>query len=85
MKHKVRIRRTEEGYCASCPKLPGCWSQGDTLGQALDNIAVAIGEWFLVAGRWGIVADEAREIGVPAAELYEVEVAADEPRMSIPA
>lgn len=30
------------GYVVSCPILPGCYSQGDTLEEALNNIREAI-------------------------------------------
>ena len=30
------------GYVVSCPALPGCYSQGDTINEALDNIKEAI-------------------------------------------
>ena len=30
------------GYHASCPTLPGCHSEGDTLDQAIENIREAI-------------------------------------------
>jgi predicted RNase H-like HicB family nuclease len=30
------------GYVATCPCLPGCYSQGDTVDGALDNIREAI-------------------------------------------
>lgn len=35
-------QESEEGYSVSCPGLPGCWSQGDTEEEALDNIRDAI-------------------------------------------
>jgi predicted RNase H-like HicB family nuclease len=38
MKYPVAIVRTEEGYSVSCPGLPGCWSQGATEEEALENI-----------------------------------------------
>lgn len=31
------------GYVASCPSLPGCHSQGETLEEAIANIREAIG------------------------------------------
>lgn len=31
-----------EGYVVSCPALPGCYSQGNTIGKALENIKEAI-------------------------------------------
>jgi len=30
------------GYVVSCPSLPGCYSQGDTIEEALENIKEAI-------------------------------------------
>ena len=44
MLYKVALKRTEEGYSVSCPALPGCWSQGETEAEALDNIRAAIAE-----------------------------------------
>jgi predicted RNase H-like HicB family nuclease len=65
MKYKVALRRTEEGYSVSVPGLPGCWSQGGTEGEALENIQDAIGEYLAV------VAEQLKE-----AEVREVEVGA---------
>jgi predicted RNase H-like HicB family nuclease len=45
MKYRVSLRKTEEGYSVSCPGLPGCWSQGATEEEALENIRSAIGEY----------------------------------------
>jgi predicted RNase H-like HicB family nuclease len=43
MKFKVILEGAEEGgYIASCPALPGCHSEGDTVEEALDNIREAI-------------------------------------------
>jgi predicted RNase H-like HicB family nuclease len=42
MKYKVSIRKTDEGYAVWCPGLPGCWSQGETEEEALENIRDAI-------------------------------------------
>jgi predicted RNase H-like HicB family nuclease len=33
---------TDEGYAVWCPGLPGCWSQGKTEKEALENIKDAI-------------------------------------------
>ena len=30
------------GYVVTCPSLPGCYSQGETVGEALTNIREAI-------------------------------------------
>ncbi|HXM46460.1 MAG TPA: type II toxin-antitoxin system HicB family antitoxin [Pyrinomonadaceae bacterium] len=45
MNYKVVIRESEEGFSVSCPGLPGCWSQGETETEALENIQDAIGEY----------------------------------------
>ncbi len=42
MRYKVNIQKTEEGYSVWAPGLPGCWSQGDTEEEALENIKDAI-------------------------------------------
>ena len=45
MNYKVRLQESEEGYSVSCPGLPGCWSQGETEEEALENIKIAIQEY----------------------------------------
>jgi predicted RNase H-like HicB family nuclease len=42
MKYKVNIKQTDDGYSVWVPGLPGCWSQGKTEKEALDNIKDAI-------------------------------------------
>ena len=42
MKYRVKLEKTEEGYAVWCPGLPGCWSQGETEQEALENIKDAI-------------------------------------------
>jgi predicted RNase H-like HicB family nuclease len=41
---KVLLEPDEEagGYVVSCPALPGCYTQGDTIDEALENIKEAI-------------------------------------------
>ena len=48
MKYKISLRRSDEGYSVSVPGLPGCWSQGATESEALDNIKDAIREYLAV-------------------------------------
>ena len=48
MEYQVIVQRTDEGYSVGCPELPGCWSQGDTEQEALENITVAIQEYLSV-------------------------------------
>jgi antitoxin HicB len=43
MKFRVIIEQDEDGkFVASCPTLPGCWSQGETRDEARANIADAM-------------------------------------------
>ena len=45
MKYSLVLQRSEEGYSVSCPGLPGCWSQGQTEEEALENVRDAIREY----------------------------------------
>ncbi len=48
MQLKVILEPGEDGYIvASCPALPGCYSQGKTEEEALANIREAIAAWLL--------------------------------------
>lgn len=38
MRYLVKFQKTEEGYSVWCPRLPECWSQGETKIEALENI-----------------------------------------------
>jgi predicted RNase H-like HicB family nuclease len=42
MKYQVILRKSEYGYDAHVPALPGCHSQGDMEEEALENIQDAI-------------------------------------------
>ena len=64
MRFKVALRESEEGYSVSVPGLPGCWSQGETEIEALENIEDAIREYLAVA------TDQ-----LEGAEVREIEVA----------
>lgn len=64
MKHKIALRKTEEGYSVSVPAVLGCWSRGNTEEEAVGNIREAIKEYLAVAERLardGIV----KELEVP--------------------
>ena len=45
MKYRVVLHSSDEGFAVSCPGLPGCWSEGATEAEALDNIRIAISEY----------------------------------------
>jgi predicted RNase H-like HicB family nuclease len=48
MTYQVMLKHDpEEGYAVWCPGLPGCWSQGETEQQALENIRAAIHDYVL--------------------------------------
>ena len=65
MKYTVVFHRTEEGVSVSVPGLPGCWSEGDTEEEALENIQNAIQEYLAA------VKEMSRH-----QETHEIEVAA---------
>ena len=52
MRHRIAIYQSDEGYSVSVPGLLGCWSQGDTESEALENIKDAIREYL------GVVDDQ---------------------------
>ena len=64
MIYRITLRASEEGYSASVPGLPGCWSQGATEAEALENIREAIREYLAVAAEL-----------TQGAEMCEVDVA----------
>jgi predicted RNase H-like HicB family nuclease len=64
MKYKIALLKTEEGFSVSVPGLPGCWSQGSTEEEALENIQDAIHEYLV-----------ARDELLKGAVVREVEVA----------
>ena len=63
MKYSVALVQTDEGYSVSCPGLPGCWSQGATEDEALENIRAAIEE-YVAAARELAGEQELREVEV---------------------
>ena len=63
MKYKVVLKHSDEGVSASVPGLPGCWSQGATEQEALDNIKDAIREYL------SVVEDQ-----VKGADVREIEI-----------
>ena len=64
MKYKIKLEHSDEGVAASVPGLPGCWSQGKTEDEALDNIQDAIREYL------DVIAEQLR-----GADVREIDVA----------
>ena len=63
MKYKVVIHKAEEGgYWAEVPAVPGCFSQGETVDEVMENIHEALGACL----------KELAEMGQPVAEDVEV-------------
>lgn len=64
MKYKILLRYSDESYSVSVPGLPGCWSQGNTEEEAIQNITDAIHEYL-----------EAIDDLFPDAEIRTIDVA----------
>jgi predicted RNase H-like HicB family nuclease len=47
MIYKILLQRSSEGYSVSCPRRPGCWSEGQTREEAIENIGDAIREYLV--------------------------------------
>ncbi|MFX4302961.1 type II toxin-antitoxin system HicB family antitoxin [Alicyclobacillus tolerans] len=41
-KYQVILHKCDDGYTVECPEIPGCFSEGDTEEEALENIKEAI-------------------------------------------
>ena len=63
MRYKIALQETEEGFSVSVPGLPGCWSQGATEEEAVEDIQDAIREYLV-----------AREELLKGAVVREIEV-----------
>ena len=63
LRYSIVLHKSKEGYAVSCPALPGCWSQGATEEEAVENIRDAIREYLA-----------AIKEALPAAGVREVEV-----------
>jgi predicted RNase H-like HicB family nuclease len=43
--YPVVLKESEKGFAVGCLALSGCWSQGATKEEALENITIAIQEY----------------------------------------
>ena len=48
MRYKIALQSSDEGFSVSVPGLPGCWSQGATEEEALENVQNAIIDYLAV-------------------------------------
>ncbi|WP_024335416.1 type II toxin-antitoxin system HicB family antitoxin [Desulfotignum balticum] len=64
MRYQVNIKKTEEGYAVWVPGLPGCWSQGSTEEEALENISEAIQDYLYTVNLLTAENDEIRYVEV---------------------
>ena len=63
MRYRIAVHPSEEGVSVSVPGLPGCWSQGATEAEALENIKDAIREYLAVVEDM-LRSEEIREVEV---------------------
>jgi predicted RNase H-like HicB family nuclease len=63
MKYRIALHKSDEGFSVSVPGLPGCWSQGETEQEALENVREAIREYLSVVDDQ-LRGEETREIEV---------------------
>ena len=61
--YPVVLKKSDEGYAVGCPALPGCWSQGVTEEEALENIRIAIREYLEVL-RESLKGEDVRSVSV---------------------
>lgn len=71
MRYKVVLIKSDEGYAVGCPALPGCWSQGATEDEALENIQDAIREYLALLDQ-----NERDDLAKLDQQVREVDVAA---------
>lgn len=45
MKYRLIVVESKEGFAVHCPSLPGCWAQGRSEAEGLENIRAAIRDY----------------------------------------
>lgn len=63
MRYRVALRHSEEGVSVWVPALPGCYSQGATEEEAIDNIKIAIEEYL------SVLDEQFHDVGVKEVEV----------------
>ena len=61
VRYRVALHQTDEGISISVPGLPGCWSQGATEAEAIENIKDAI-EGYLSVVNEQLRGEQIREV-----------------------
>ena len=51
MRYKVNLKKTDGGYAVWCPGLPGCWSQGKSEKEAVENMKDAIESYLFAVNK----------------------------------
>ncbi len=63
MRYRIALHESDEGFSVSVPGLPGCWSQGSTEAEAIENIKEAIRE-YLAAVDEHLRGEDVREVEI---------------------
>ena len=63
MRYRIAIHKSDKGFSVSVPGMPGCWSQGATDFEAVENIKDAIREYLTVVEEQ-LHGEDVREIEV---------------------
>ena len=63
MRYRIALHQSDEGFSVSVPGLPGCWSQGATEAEAIENIKDAIRGYLAVVDEQ-LRGEQIREIEV---------------------
>jgi predicted RNase H-like HicB family nuclease len=63
MRYRIALHQSEEGFSVSVPALPGCWSQGESEAEAIENIKIAITEYLAVINE-RLQGEDVREIDI---------------------
>lgn len=63
MHYRIALHQSEEGFAVSVPGLPGCWSQGATEAEAIENAKHAIHDYLAVVDEL-LRSEQVREIEV---------------------
>jgi predicted RNase H-like HicB family nuclease len=63
VRYRIALHASEEGFAVSVPGLPGCWSQGATEAEAIENAGEAIRDYLAVVDQL-LRGEQVREIEV---------------------